>query len=144
MLIMESEKSNRKSRRHSLVNQIYYNPAVCFNKTNPILQLILSVFPQSLLHRLLHGIQGYFHIPYYLHRCPESSFLSSSLVYSLPLSRISTALMMTPGVQNPHCTAASIDKSLLNIRELAVRPHQPFQSADFFSIRPHLQDRCRS
>ena len=45
MLIMESEKSNRKSRRHSLVNQIYYNPAVCFNKTNPILQLILSVFP---------------------------------------------------------------------------------------------------
>ena len=32
-----------------------------------------------------------------------------------------------------------IDKSLLNIRELAVRSHQPFQSADFFSVRPHCK-----
>ena len=47
-----------------------------------------------------------FSYPVHLHRCPESSFLSSSLVYSFPLSRISTALMITPGILFPYKIAA--------------------------------------
>ena len=52
-----------------------------------------------------------FSYPVQRHRWPERSLRSSSSVYSLPLSRISTAVMMKPGVQNPHWMAASSMKA---------------------------------